>query len=142
MTVLFYFLSVTVGFDYLLDMLRTELVLRLDFLKLLAGINEQDVVILLAALLKHKDASRYARTIENVGRQTDNSIYVVLLLDEETADNALGITTEQHTVRSYKGRISFYPSQQSALSVTLSYHTFSFAHSFDKSLEYSKKRLT
>lgn len=46
----------------------------LDFLKLLAGINEQDVVIFLAAFLKHKDASRYARTIEDIGRQTNDSM--------------------------------------------------------------------
>ena len=100
MTVLFYFLALTIGVNNLLDMLRTELVLCLDLLKLLAGINKQDVVILLTAFLEHQDTGRDACAIEDVGRQTDDGIHIVLFLNEETADYTLGIATEQHAMRS------------------------------------------
>ena len=100
MTVLFYLLALTIGINNLLDMLRTELVLGFDLFKLLAGINEQNIVILLTAFLEHQDTGRDACAIEYIGRQTDDGIHIVLLLNEETADYALGIATEQHSMRS------------------------------------------
>ena len=81
-------------------MLRTKFVLSLYLFKLLACINEQNIVILLAAFLKDKDTSRYACAIENIGRQTDNGINIVFLLYQETAYNALCIPSEQNSVRS------------------------------------------
>src|SRR5574344_1622219 len=100
MTVLFYLLALTISVNNLLDMLRTELVLGLDLFKLLAGINEENVVILLTAFLEHQDTGRDACAIEDIGRKSDDGIHIVLLLDEETADYALGIATEQHAMRS------------------------------------------
>ena len=55
MAVLFYLLALTIGINNLLDMLRTEFVLGLDLFKLLAGINKQNVVILLTTFLEHQD---------------------------------------------------------------------------------------
>ena len=68
MTVLFYFLTVTVGFNNLLYMLWTKLVLSLYFFKLLACVNEQDIVIFLTAFLEDKNTGRNTCTIEYVGR--------------------------------------------------------------------------
>ena len=101
MAVLFYLLALTIGVHNLLDMLRTELVLCLDLLKLLAGINKQYVVILLTAFLEHQDTGRDACAIKDIGWEPDDGIHIVLFLNEETADYALGITTEQHAMRSY-----------------------------------------
>lgn len=98
MAVLFYLLALTIGIYNLLNMLKTKLVLGLYLFKFLAGINEQNVVILLTAFLEHQDTSRDACAIEYIGWEPDDGIYIVLLLDEETADNALGIATEQHTI--------------------------------------------
>ena len=52
MAVLFYLLALTIGINNLLDVLWTKLVLGLDLFKLLAGINEQNIVILLTAFLE------------------------------------------------------------------------------------------
>ena len=60
MAVLFYLLALTIGVNNLLDVLRTELVLCLDLLKLLACVNEKDVVVLLTALLEHQYTCRDA----------------------------------------------------------------------------------
>ena len=65
------------------------------------GINKQNVVILLTAFLEHQDTGRDACAIEYIGRQTDDGIHIVLFLNEETAYYALGIATEQHTMRSH-----------------------------------------
>ena len=100
MAVLFYFLALTISIYNFLDVLRTEFVLGLYLFKLLACINEQDVVILFTAFLKHQNTSRNACAIEDVGRESDDGIHIVLLLNEKTTDYALGITTEQHTMRS------------------------------------------
>lgn len=59
-------------------MLWTELVLGLYLFKLLTCVNEQDIVIFLAAFLENKNTGRNACTIEDVGWQSDNGIYVVL----------------------------------------------------------------
>ena len=49
MAVFLNLLTLTVGADNLVDVLLAEFVLRLDLLELLAGIDEQNVVILFAA---------------------------------------------------------------------------------------------
>ena len=67
MAVFFYFFTVTVGFNNLLYVLWTKLVLSLYFFKLLACVNEQDIVILLAAFFEDKNTGRNTCTIENVG---------------------------------------------------------------------------
>ena len=76
MTVLFYLLALTIGINNLLDMLRTELVLGFDLFKLLASINEENVVILLTAFFEYQDTGRDACAIEDVGRQTDDGIHI------------------------------------------------------------------
>ena len=81
-------------------MLRTEFVLRLYLFKLFACVDEENIVVLLTAFLEYEDAGGDACAIEDVGRQTDNGIHIVLFLNEETADYALGIATEQHSMRS------------------------------------------
>ena len=100
MTILFNLLAVTVSFYNLLDMLRTEFVLGLNFFKLFAGINEQDIIVFLTAFLQYENTGRNACTIENIGRQPDNGINIVFLLYQETAYNALCIPSEQNSVRS------------------------------------------
>ena len=100
MAVLFYLLALTIGVNNLLDMLRTELVLCLYLFKLLAGINKQNVVILLTAFLEYQNTGRDACAIEYIGWEPDDGIHIVLFLNEETANDALGIATEQHTMRS------------------------------------------
>lgn len=77
MTVFFNLRTVTVGFYKLLYMLKTEFVLGLDLFKLFAGINKQDVIVFLTAFLQYKNTSRDACTIENIGWQPDNGIYIV-----------------------------------------------------------------
>ena len=101
MTVFLYLLALTIGIYNLLDVLRTEFVLRLHLFKLLAGINEQDVIVFLAAFLHHKDAGRDACAIEDVGWKSDDGINIVLFLNKEATDDTLGIATEEHTVRSH-----------------------------------------
>lgn len=46
MAVFFYFFTVTVGFNNLLYVLWTKLVLSLYFFKLLACVNEQDIEVI------------------------------------------------------------------------------------------------
>ena len=82
-SVFLYLLALTIGVNNLFDVLWTELVLGLHLLKLLAGINEKDVVILLATFLQYQDTGRDACAIENVRRQTDDCIHIVLLFNEE-----------------------------------------------------------
>ena len=49
MAVLFYFFSLAIGINNLVNMLFTQFVLCLDFLKLLARIYEQNIIIFLTA---------------------------------------------------------------------------------------------
>lgn len=98
MAELFYLLALTIGINNLLDMLRTKLVLGLYLFKFLTGINKENIVILLTTLLEHQDTGGNACAIEDIGRKSDNSIHIIFLFDEETADDALGIATEQHTI--------------------------------------------
>ena len=95
-----------IGADNLVDMLLTEFVLRFDLLELLAGVYEQDVVILLAAFFHHQDTGGDAGAIEDVGRETDNGVDVAFLLDEELTDLPLCRATEQNAVRRYAGHCS------------------------------------
>ena len=74
----FYLLALTIGINNLLDMLWAELVLRLDLFKLLAGINKQNVVILLTAFLEHQDTGRDACAIEDVGRKSIIVSFIIL----------------------------------------------------------------
>ena len=85
--------AVAVCVDYLLNMLRTQFVLGLDLLELLAGIYEEDVVAFLAAFLHHEDAGRDAGAVEDVGRKSDYRVNVVLLLNEELTDLAFSCST-------------------------------------------------
>lgn len=75
-------------------MLFPKLVLCLDLFKLFAGINEKDIIILLATFLEYKNTGRDARTLENIGRQTDNGIHIVFLFYEKTTDHSLCISSE------------------------------------------------
>ena len=86
MTILLDFLALTIGINYLLNVLWAKLILCLYLFKLLAGIYEEYIIIILAALLYHNDTSWDTCTIENVGRQTDDGVNIVLLLNEETAN--------------------------------------------------------
>ena len=52
-----------------------KLVLPLAFREMLRGIDEEHVVRLLA-LLKHEDADRDARRVEEIGGQTDDGVDV------------------------------------------------------------------
>lgn len=91
--------TISVCLDNLLNVLLAEFVLGLDLLELLAGIDEEDVVIVLAALLHYQDTGRDACAVKDVGRQTDDCVNVVLLLNEELTDFALGCSAEQNAVR-------------------------------------------
>ena len=80
-------------------MLLTEFVLRLNLLEFLAGVDEEDVVVLLAAFLHHQNTGGNAGPIENISRQADDGIDVVLLLNKELANLSFSRSTEKNTVR-------------------------------------------
>ena len=88
MTIFLNLFALTVGADDLVDMLLTQLVLGLDLFELLAGIDEEDVVILLAAFLHYQNTGGDAGAVENVGRKSDDGVNVVLLLNEELTNLA------------------------------------------------------
>ena len=89
----------TIGLNNLLDMLWAKFILCLNLLKLLAGIDKENIIVRLTALLHNEDTSRDTCAIEDICRQADNCIDVVLLLDEESTNLTLGSTSEQHSVR-------------------------------------------
>ncbi|EJW94077.1 hypothetical protein EVA_17819 [gut metagenome] len=95
------FLPFTVRIHNFSNVLLSELVLCLYLLKLLAGINKQNIVIFLAAFFENQDAGRNAGAVEYISWETDNSIHIVFLFNEEAADYSFGISTEKHTMGSH-----------------------------------------
>ena len=91
------FRAVLVGVDDLLDVLLAQLVLAFAFHEVLGGVNEEDVVGLLA-LLEHEDADRDAGGVEEVRGQADDGINVAVL-EQLGADAFLGTATEEHAMR-------------------------------------------
>ena len=54
--------------------------------KALAGVDEEDVVGIVALLLEHQDAGRDTGPKEDICREADDGIEVVAILDEVSAD--------------------------------------------------------
>ena len=90
--------ALAVGVDDLVDVLRAQAVLGLDLLEVLAGVDEEDVVGVLPALLEHEDARRDGRAVEDVGREADDRIEDVFRLDQVLADVLLGRAAKQDAV--------------------------------------------
>ncbi len=100
---LFLAAALPVGGDDALDVLGAEVVLIPHLFKALAGIDEQDVVRVLAAFFQHEDAGGNAGAVKDVRWQADDGVEVVAGVDEVAADVLLGPATEQHAMRQYAG---------------------------------------
>jgi hypothetical protein len=90
-----------VGLDDLFDVLVAKDVLAFAFLEVLGGVDEEDVVRLLA-LLQHEDADRNARGVEEIRGQADDGVNVAVL-EQLSADAFLGAATKEHAVRQDDG---------------------------------------
>src|SRR3712207_5511072 len=101
MAVLLYFLTLAISGNNLFNMFGAKLVLCFYFFKLFARINKQNGIIVFSAFLTHNDTSRYTCSIKNISRQSDNSIYIVFIFNQETTYFTFRCTTEQDSVRSY-----------------------------------------
>src|SRR5690606_15234681 len=64
---------------------RAQHILRLLFLKTLAGIYKQYIIGVLFTLLQHQYAGGYAGAVKQVGGQPYNGIYIIALLNKEAA---------------------------------------------------------
>lgn len=92
--------------DDLVDVLRTQPVLRPVPHEPAAGVDHEDALALLRVLfVEHDDAGRDAGAKEQVGRQADNA-FDITPADQITADFRLGIAPEQHAVRQDAGALA------------------------------------
>jgi len=98
---------VLVGLDDLLDIVGfpilafSQAVLTLALLEMFGGVDEEDVVGLLA-LLENEDADRDAGGVEQIRGQADDGVDVAVL-EQLFADLFLGATAEEHAVRQDDG---------------------------------------
>ena len=83
------YLTRLVGLDDLVDMLGLELVLPFSFLKVLGGVDEENIVRLFA-LLEHQDTHGNTGGVEEVGRQSDDGVDVAVF--EQLGPDALFCT--------------------------------------------------
>ena len=88
-----FFGAILIGLDDSVDVLVGELVLPLAFDELLAGVDEQDIIRLLA-LLEDEDADRDARRIEQVRGQADDGVDMPVL-EQLGADALLDAAAER-----------------------------------------------
>ena len=88
--------SVLVRFDYLFNVLGLESVLILGFFKLTRGVDEKNISGL-SVFLEDQDRSGNARSIEDVGRQPDYGIEVILI-DDRFPDDAFSSSAEQNAM--------------------------------------------
>lgn len=96
-------LPLPVGADDALDVLGAEVVVLSNFLKPLAGVDEEDVVGVLPLLLQHQNAGGDAGAVEDIGRQADDGVEPVAVLNQVAADVSLGGAAEEHAVRQDAG---------------------------------------
>jgi len=92
-----------VGADNPLDVFGHHGVLLALFGEPLAGVDEEDVVGVFPSLLHHQDTGRDRRAVEDIGRQADDGIEVVAILDEVFPDVTLRRAPEEHAVRQDAG---------------------------------------
>ena len=79
-----------------------QAVLVAILLELLRGIDEQHTVVGTCTLAQHDDADGYAHTKEEIRRQLDDGVHIVVL-DEPVADGALLASTIEHTGKLHDG---------------------------------------
>ncbi len=101
--------------DNALDVLLAQTVFVAVLHKSVLCINEEDTLTVDGVMfVQNKDASRYARTIEEVGRQADDALQVVTLHDV-AAYGIFGVSTEEHAMgqdASSTSRVRFHAADE------------------------------
>ena len=76
-------------------------VLLLVLVIVLSSIDEE-YIFSLTAFLQHDDTDRNTRRVEQIGRQADDAVYIVIV-DELFPDSSLSTATEKDSVRKDDG---------------------------------------
>ncbi|VAS64302.1 Uncharacterised protein [Klebsiella pneumoniae] len=98
MAVLLQRFPVVVSICNLVDMFRQQAILGFHFLKVVACVNKQNTVVVLAALTQHQHTGWDTCAIEDIGRQPDYCVNTVHLLNHELANMAFRSSTEQNAM--------------------------------------------